>query len=171
LIITFRDPADETQLHDLIATTSQAQQRDRYRAALLGASGQETQAIIDTLARSRGFVQRWAYAYRDGGVPALKAKRRGGSRPRLDPTAEQRLRERVLAGPLAKVDQGVCTLRGREVQRILELEFKQSYSLGGAYDLLRRIGFSCLRPRPVHPKNDPKAMAQWLMDAPLLSKK
>ena len=169
--IPFHSDADEAQLHHLIALSKKAEQRDRYRAALLAASGQETSAIIQTLARSRGFVQRWAYAYRDGGIPALQAKRRGGSRSRLDLQEQQRLLQRVQAGPLAEVDQGVCTLRGRDVQRILLSEFGKQYSLGGVYDLMHQVGLSCLRPRPRHPKSDPAAMTQWLQNAPLLSRK
>ena len=170
MIITFHNAADESELQHLIDHAQEAQARDRYRVALLAARGQETQAIIDMLNRSRGFVQRWAYAYRDGGIPALRAKPRGGSRSRLDSPQEQRLLERIRCGPLTELDQGVCTLRGKDFQRILESEFQQSYSLGGAYDLLHRLGFSCLRPRPLHRKNDPQAVKQWLGDAPFLSK-
>ena len=75
----------------------------------------------------------------------------------------------MLAGP-TDADGGQCTLRGRDAQRILEREFGQAYSLGGAYDLLHRVGFSCLRPRPRHRRNDPAAMKQWLDDAPPFSK-
>lgn len=169
--ISFHQPADEAQLRRLVGKARNAEQRDRCRVALLAAGGQETQAIIDTLARSRGFVQRWAYAYRDGGIAALEAKRRGGSKPRLDAAQEQRLLERVKAGPVEGVDAGVCTLRGKEFQRILQSEFGKAYTLGGVYDLMHRLGLSCLRPRPRHRKNDPVAMKKWLDDAPLLSRK
>jgi transposase len=169
--ISFHQPTDEAELGRLVGKARNAEQRDRCRVALLAAGGQETQAIIDTLARSRGFVQRWAYAYRDGGIAALRAKRRGGSRPRLDAAQEQRLLERVKAGPVEGVDAGVCTLRGKEFQRILQSEFGKAYTLGGAYDLMHRLGLSCLRPRPRHRKNDPAAMKKWLDDAPFLSSK
>jgi hypothetical protein len=35
--------------------------------------------------------------------------------------------------------------------------------------LRHRLGLEPLRPRPVHRKNDPQAMQQFLDDAPLLS--
>jgi len=41
-------------------------------------------------------------------------------------------------------------------------EFEAVYSLSGVYDLLRRLKFSRIKPRPQHEKNDPKLMAQWL---------
>jgi hypothetical protein len=40
--------------------------------------------------------------------------------------------------------------------------------LSGVYELLHRLNLSCLRPRPLHRKNDPEAMAQWLESAPFL---
>jgi len=166
LVIVFREPADELRLQQSARQAREAQPRDRYRVALLAAQGLATQAIIDATGRSRGFVQRWAYAYRDGGVEALCAKPRGGSKSRLSGDEQQRLYQRLCDGP-ADADGGVCALRGRDAKRILEVEFDRKYTLGGVYDLVHRIGLSCLRPRPRHRKNDPAAMKQWLDDAPL----
>jgi transposase len=168
MFVSARDPADLDRLGLAIRQSRSAEQRDRLRVALLAIEGQETSLIMDKLGRSRGFVQRWAYAYRDGGIPALAAKKRGGSRPRLSPQEEERFAQRIRAG--ATEADGVCTLRGKDAQRILAQEFGQSYSLGGAIDLLHRLGFACLRPRPRHRKNDPAAMTRWLNQAPLLSK-
>ena len=71
-------------------------------------------------------------------------------------------------GP-TEADGGVCTLRGLDAVAVLEREFGVAYSLKGAYDLLHRLGFSCLRPRSRHRKNEPAAMDQFRRDAPLLS--
>ena len=163
-----RNPGDRQVLNERIRGEREAEQRDRFRAALLAIEGHQTQAIMATLSRSRGFVQRWAYAYRDGGIDAIAARPRGGSVPKLDPAAEARFIERFKAGP-TDADGGVCTLRGKDAVRILADEFGQSYKLSGAYALLHRNGLECLRPRPRHRKNDPDAMQQWLDDAPLLS--
>jgi transposase len=43
-----------------------------------------------------------------------------------------------------------------------------SYSLDGAYDLLERLGYSCLTPRPLHAKSDPAAMDHFKQNAPFL---
>lgn len=166
--ITARDPDDPQRLEQQLRGTREAEQRDRYRAALLALGGQETLDIMKMLGRSRGFVQRWAYAYRDGGIAALRARQRGGKKPRMSPQQEERFAQRLRAGPTAA--DGVCALRGQDARRILREEFGQHYSLGGAYDLLHRLGFSCLSPRPRHRKNDPPAMQRWLQDAPLLSR-
>ncbi|MGZ4348712.1 MAG: helix-turn-helix domain-containing protein, partial [Gaiellaceae bacterium] len=77
-------------------------------------------------------------------------------------------RLRLRAGP-TEAD-GVCTLRARDIRRILQKEFGVEYSLAGVYDLLHRLGFSCLAPRPRHRKNDLAQMQHWIEQAPLLSK-
>ena len=52
--------------------------------------------------------------------------------------------------------------------RILASEFGVKYSLDGAYDLLERLGYSCLTPRPLHEKSDPQQIEQFKQHAPLL---
>ena len=141
-------PEDLTQLRQHSRRQRDAKQRDRYRAVLLALEGHDAPAIARTLGRSRGFVQRWAYAYRDHGLEAIAPKRQTGRPPNLPVTKEAPFKERFLAEP-TEVD-GVCTLRAKEAQRILRKEFGVEYSLPGVYDLLHRLGFSSLAPRPRH---------------------
>ncbi len=104
-------------------------------------------------------VRTWVARYNAGGPDAL-ADRKGRGRPGpLTADQEQRLGERLRAGP-TEAD-GVCTLRGRDVRRILEEEFGVLRSLQAVYDLLHRLGFEPLRPRPRHPRSDPQAQAAF----------
>jgi Winged helix-turn helix len=49
-----------------------------------------------------------------------------------------------------RYDFGVCSLRGRDFQHILEQEFGQWKCLGSVYNLLHKLGYSYLKPRPRH---------------------
>jgi len=167
--IPLRDPADLDELDRCIASQRSAVQRDRCRVARLALAGMKTLDIADKLDRSRDFVQTWAYAYRDGGVEAIRPKPRPGRPPILPAEQQQAFIERFKQGP--GEGDAVCTYRGKDAQRILEENFGVSYSLRGVYELLHRHGLSCLKPRPRHRKNDPKAMADFLDHAPLLSSK
>ena len=167
--VKLRDEGDGPRLRGLIDAERDAVQRDRLRAALLAAEGNEAVTIAGMLGRSRRFVQAWAYRYRDGGADAVRPGRSTGRPPKLPRDREAAFKARVLAGP-ADADGGVCTLRGEDARRILEREFGASYTLDGVYDLLDRLNLSCLVPRPRHRKNDPAAMQQWLAGAPLLSR-
>ena len=161
-------PNDLQRLSDIIRKEADAKQRDRCRAVLLALEGQTTKAIMTTLDRSRRFVQRWVYVYRDGGIDAICPKRQTGRPKKLTGPEEVQLRERILAG--AKPQDAVCSLRGRDIRRIINNEFGVEYSLPAVYVVLHRLGLSCLEPRPRHKKNDPQKMRQWLQEAPLLSK-
>jgi transposase len=162
-------PEDRQQLHARIHKETNAKQRDRYRAVLLALDGHLTEAIMNILSRSKNFVQRWVYAYRDGGIEAIRPKPPSGRPSKLSVQEQNRFRERFLAGPTQ--EDGICSLRAKDALRILSEEFGVGYTLPGVYDLLHSLNLSCLQPRPRHRKNDHKQMQKWLKDAPLLSGK
>ena len=167
--IKARSVEDPQRLKDLIAKERNAKQRDRWRSVSLALQGWETLRIAETTGRSRAFVQRWAYAYRDGGLEVIQPAKGSGRPTKLPRAQHHAFKERMLAGPQPQEE--VCTLRGADARRVLEMEFGVRYTLNGVYDLLHRLNLSCLSPRPRHRKNDPQALAKWVQSAPLLSKK
>jgi transposase len=62
-------------------------------------------------------------------------------------------------------------LRGEDVRRILRDEFGVLGSLQATYDLLHRLGFEPLRPRPAHPKGDPAARTAFKKASPTGSRR
>ena len=167
--VSERSAGDVIELTRRAAVESDALQRDRYRAVLMALDGDEAVEIAEALGRARRSVQDWVYAYRDGGVDDLLPGKSPGRPTKLPREREAEFKARLDAGP--RPEDGVCTLRGEDVVSILEREFGVRYSLDGAYDLLERLGYSCLTPRPRHEKNDPAAMAEFQEQAPLLSKR
>lgn len=161
-----REAGDVERLEALIDGERQARQRDRYRMALLAIRGWEAPEIAEALSSSRRTVQAWVYRYRDEGIDGLRPRPLPGRSPKLPRESEAALKARLDGGP--REEDGVCTLRGRDVQRILKEEFGVVYSLDGVYDLLERLGYACLKPRPRHEKNDPAAVEAFKASAPLL---
>lgn len=106
-------PDDLEQLRHRSRQEREAKQRDRYRAVLLALEGHQAPAIAWTPGRSRGFVQRWVYVYRDRGLEAIIAKRQTGRPPNSPTTEEEPFKERFLAEP--NEADGVCTLRAKEL--------------------------------------------------------
>lgn len=168
MILTERTAGDVEQLQQRATAERDALRRDRYRAVLMALDGKEAEQIAEALGRARRSVQDWAYSYRDGGIDAIQPRPRPGRRPKLPRDREAELKARLDVG--ARPEDGVCTLRGKDVVRILEKEFGVKYSLGGAYDLLWRLGYSCLTPRPLHEQSDPQAIADFQAAAPFLSR-
>ncbi len=166
--IVERSVGDIARLEDLIGVETVADRRDRYRIALLALRGREKLEIAEILGLAKSSVEQWAYAYRDGGIGALTGKPRGGSKPKIDGEKARKLRARLEAGPTAQ--DKVCTLRGKDVQRIAKEELGVDLSLNGVYRTLHRLGYSCLAPRPRHEKQDLEAQKKFKEEvAPLFS--
>lgn len=166
--VTERRSGDLAKLRALARREPHAEQRDRLLAVVKAIEGRETLAIAEALSRSRAFVQRWVYAYRDRGIEAIAARKRGGDRSKIKGVMAERLKARLGAGP-TPADK-VCVLRGKDVQRIAKHELGADVSLTTVYRTLQRLGYSCLVPRPRHERQDLEAQRQFReVSAPLLS--
>lgn len=95
--ISERKRGDRQRLARMIARESNAMQRDRPWSVLLVLQGRQTLEVTATVGRSRALVQRWAYAYRDGGIEAVHGRMQPGRPPRLSPEQETRFVQRVKA--------------------------------------------------------------------------
>lgn len=168
MLIVEREPGDVQRLRASARREKCAEQKDRLMAAALAVERIPTARIGHALGRSRRFVQRWAYAYRDGGIGALRDKPRGGSVAKITGVLRDRLKARLEAGPTAA--DKVCVLRGKDIQRIAREELGADVSLSSVYRTLHAMSYSCLVPRPRHEHQDPEAQKVFATErAPLLS--
>jgi transposase len=165
--VLLHDPADLDRLGQLAVAERQALQRDRYRAVLLAIEGLEGDEIAERVGRSPRFVDEWVGRYRRSGIAALTPKKQPGKPPKLTAERVAKLKARLDAGAMPA--DGVCTLRGKDVVRILEQEFGVKHTLGSIYGVLARIGYSCLTPRPRHEKIDPESVRPFKEQSPFLS--
>jgi transposase len=142
------------QLHHLAQAIPQKRLWRRAQAVVLAKQGRTAQDIADALGCSLKAVKNWVAQYNRGGIEALHERPRGGRPPRLDPQEYPRLKQRLDAPP--RPEDGVCTFRGHDVQRILGEEFGAPMSLQAVYDLLHRLGYNDLMPRPHHEDANPE---------------
>jgi len=142
------------QLHDLVQAIPQKRLWRRVQTVVLATQGWTAQDIADALGCSLKAVKNWVGQYNRGGIQALHERPRSGRPLRLDPQEYPRLKQRLEDPP--RPEDGVCTFRGRDVQRILEQEFGVLMSLQAVYDLLARFGYSSLMPRPQHEDANPE---------------
>ena len=164
------------ELHDTLECLQEAAKseknarvRDRIRGVILARNRRTAPEIADILGASRRAVQQWIKSYNHNGLKQLADKAKSGH-PRCCPADQfEAVKKRINAGP--RPEDNVCTLRGRDVQRILKNEFGIVQELSTTYDLLHTLGFEPLRPRPRHVKNDPAQMKAWEEHAPFFSKK
>jgi transposase len=151
-------------LRATVRQTSDADERDRVRMVVHAKEGDTGAAIAQRLGCTDRAVRKWIHRYNEGGLAGLKDLPRSGRPRHLDSAREDDVRYRLDAG--AQVQDGVCTLRGEDVRRILEEEFGARYSLSGAYVVLHRLGYSSLMPRPQHPKADVAAQEEFEKNSP-----
>lgn len=140
------------ELRRLARLQRDGRMRIRVQAILLAKQDRTAEEIAEVLEASRRAVQEWVRRYNQAGVDGLQHRSGQGRREKLSPQERERFCARIEAGP--GEEDGVCTLRGRDFQRILRQEFGQLYRLSGVYALLHRLGYSCLMPRPKHRKAD-----------------
>ena len=133
--------------------------RTRLQVLVLAKHGHTAVCTAELLGMSRRMVQKWVQRYNEDGLSGL-SDRSGRGRPcKLSEAQRLQLQQRIEAGP--REGDSVCTLRGTDIQEILEQEFNVLYHLNGVYALLHRLGYSCLMPRPRHRKTDPKVQAAF----------
>jgi len=149
----------EQDLQRLADQEPRADLAKRLRTVLLAQQGFTAPEIATCTGFSRRSVQIWVERYNREGLTGLRTQPGRGRKPPLSPEQAERLQQRLDAGALP--EDGVCTLRGKDVQRILEREFGQLRSLNTIYGLLHRLGFSTLVPRPRHPQSDPAAQDEF----------
>lgn len=147
-----REVGDLDELRRRAKVEKSTLRRDRLRAVIAAIEGEDAPTMALVLGRSRRQVQEWAYAYRNLGIDAIHPPKRAGKKPMVSAEIAEKLKARIDAG--ATPQDKVCTLRGKDVQRILREDHSVDLSLQAVYNTLHRFGYSCLAPRPRHEKQD-----------------
>ena len=131
--------------------------RDRIQMVILAMAGHTAPSIAEAVGFSRRTVQHLVSRHNRGGLSGLQ-DRRGGNH-RLLTVEQQRLVcehiDRAAADPHAGIR------GGEDLRQWIHQQFGVLYTLTGVYELLRRLGYSCLMPRPRHVQSDPAVQAEF----------
>jgi len=140
------------ELTAAVRAARQASQERRLRALLAVAKGEHVPRVAKTMSVAERAVRNWVHRYNHGGLDGLRDGR-GGRECRLSAEQLGQVRARLLAPP--RPEDGVCSLRGVDLRRILEQEFDTRYARSSVYYFLHHtLGLSYLTPRPLHVKTD-----------------
>lgn len=119
------------------------------RAEAARLAGMERQALRDAVVR-----------YNAEGLAGL-VDRPKYRRPRLTEGQQATLRALILRGPSPEHD-GISSWTRADIAELIEQRFGHCYHVSSLSKILRQLGFSRQKARPVHSKSDPKAQAAWL---------
>jgi transposase len=145
------------QLQVLAEAIPQKRSWKRIQAVILAKQGWTASLAARSLGCSLRSVKTWVAQYNRGGLEALREQPRPGRPRSLAPEHYPRLKRRLDAPP--RPEDGVCALRGVDIRRILEREFGVTMGRQAVYDLLHRLGYSDLMPRPHHEDANPEVQA------------
>ena len=129
----------------------------RHQAVVLAIQGRSAKEIARALSCGQRAAQKWVTRYNQLGPDALREQPRSGRPLRFSGPEVTRLLQRIEAGPTP--EEGRSTCYGHDYRRILKDEFGVVMSLQAVYDLLHRLGFSGLMPRPQHKDSDEELQA------------
>ncbi len=152
------------ELQTLCRTEKNARLAQRIQGVYLASKELTCPQIMNITGAARRTIQQWVRKYNKQGIVGLKDKPRPGTPTKLPRKKELKFQRRIEAGP-TKAD-SVSVLNGPVIRQILEHEFGVLYSRQGLYDLLHRLGYSCLCPRPQHEKADPQLQAEFKKTSP-----
>lgn len=115
-------------------------------------SGLTEAAVCAFLNKTPSTVRGWRRLYEEKGLTGLLQIRSGrGRKGHLAKKDEERFKE-----ALNKAHHSLKggRLRGVDIQEILRTQFKANYGLSGVYEMLKRLKYSWITSRSIHPKAD-----------------
>jgi transposase len=139
LTITYR--ITTKQISNLVRTEKDSRVRQRLMAMKFISQGQTIPQAAKRMDISERPLRKWLHRFNKQGPNGLCDAPRSGQPSKLNAKQIEKVKQRIR----------------KDLQKILQKEFKAQYSLGGTYFLLHRLGFSCLCPRQQHPQADIEA--------------
>ncbi len=124
----------------------------RLLAYAMRKEGMSIRQICRALNRSYSTVRDWLVRAAQLGTYGRYDIKNKGAPNKLDPEQTKQLRADLLAGPRScGFESGVWTapLLAAHIRK----KFGVQYATVSIYDILHRMGFSCRKPRPKHPKS------------------
>ena len=162
LKITYQITSKE--IASLVRTEKDGRVRQRLRAMKFISQGQTIPQVARRMDISERPLRKWIHRFNKEGPKGLFDAPRPGQPPKINTKQIEKFKQRVRQGVTEQ--DNVCSLRGKDLQRILQKEFNAQYSLAGTYFLLHRLGFSCLCPRQQHPQADIHAQETFKKSTP-----
>src|SRR5216110_89336 len=128
--------------------------RTRLHGLWLVRRGQRLAEVAQVVGVHPRTGQRWVRWYREAGLAAVRARKRGGSGAAAWLTAEQQ------AAVLEQAATGAFHTAA-DVRQWIREQFGLSYRPKGIYRLLKRLGCRPKVPRPVHEKANLAGQVAW----------
>ena len=132
----------------------------RLRAWELSQKGWKQKDIAEALGVTEGAVSQWLKKARHEGVEALRHRKGGGPKPRLNSEQTAQLPQILSRGAEAYGFRGDVWTRAR-VATVIKQEFGVQFSLSHVGRLLQEIGWTRQKPIERATQRDEQAIERW----------
>jgi len=158
--VGLRKDFDARDLRRLAAAAKDADQARRLLALAAVYDGMSREDAARIGAMDRQTLRDWVHRFNNDGVDGLIDAKSPGRPRKLSVAQQEELRRLVEAGPDPAKD-GVVRWRCVDLKRVLGERFNVNLSEVSLGRVLKRLGFSRISARPLHPVQDHEAIATF----------
>jgi len=120
--------------------------------------GKKQQQISHLLGCSQAAVSKWISRYQSGRT--LETLPRSGRPTKLNKAKLRKLRSKLVS-EVKKVNKKYCSLSTKQLSAIIKKEVGRVYSLRHVERIMHKLGFSLIKPRQKHIRQDPKKVEEF----------
>lgn len=120
--------------------------------------GKKQQQIADLIGCSQATVSKWISKHKLGRT--LETLPRSGRPTKLTASRLKKLRSKLL-NKVKSANKRFCSLSTKQLGGIIKKEIGRQYSMRHIERIMHKLGFSLIKPRPKHLKQDPKKVAEF----------
>ena len=124
----------------------------------LNETGKRQQQIAQLLSCSQAAVSKWISKYKAGRT--LETLPRSGRPTKLSKSVLKKLRGKLMR-EIKSVNEKFCSLNTKQLASIIKQEVGQGYSLRHVERIMRKLGFSLIKPRSQHIRHDAKKVQEF----------
>src|ERR1700722_7483792 len=151
-----RQDLDATQLRAEAARTADAKQARRILAIAMVLDGHSRRLAAQAGGMERQTLRDWGHRYNADGLTGLADRPRPGRQPRLTEAQRCEVAAWVESGPNLKTD-GVVRWRCADLRDRIDAKFHVHLHERSVGKLLKKLNFSSMSVRPLHPQSDLEA--------------
>lgn len=154
-----------SQLRAEAARTAGAKKARRILAIAMVLDGHSRLLAAQACGMDRQTLRDWVIRYNSAGLAGLSDRPRPGRRPRLTETQLSEVAKWVEDGPDRKID-GVVRWRCADLADRIAAKFHVHLHARSVGKLLKKLNFSSMSVRPLHPESNLEAQAAFKKTSP-----
>ncbi len=151
-----RKDLSASELRGAATKIASAKQARRVLAIAMVLDGHDRRLAAQAGGMDRQTLRDWVHRYNADGVDGLVDRPRPGRRPRLDVSQQKQVAQWLNEGPDLARD-GVVRWRCADLVKRIKVVFDVDLQEGAVGRLLKKLGYSSMSGRPLHPQSDLEA--------------